>query len=403
LIVAGMAQASERSQSRQSGGRVSPWNDVRVRSAAFQLAVIALVIALLAYLASNAVDNLRRHDIATGFGFLGREASFAIGTTLIPYSPADTYARALLVGLLNTLLVAGLGIVLATLLGLVIGLARLSGNWLIGRLALGYVELMRNTPLLLQLFVWWDILRISAPSPRQAWQPLPDVFISNRGLVLPVPTYQPLYPWLLLAGAGGLSAAWLFARWARARQARTGRPLPAGWIGAALVLAPPLVLFLAGGAPFALDAPHLAGFNFQGGQSVTPEFAALLFGLVAYTAAFIAEIVRSGILAVSRGQTEAALALGLTRGQVMRLVVLPQAVRVIVPPLTSEYLNLIKNSSLAVAIGFPDFVSIGNTTINQTGQAIEGFILIAAVYELINLLTALAMNLYNRRVALVER
>jgi general L-amino acid transport system permease protein len=376
------------------------WRGRRARAWLAQLFVLGLVVVALGYFADNAADNLQRQGIASGFGFLSREASFEIGTTLIPFSPADTYARAFLVGLLNTILVAVLGIILATLLGFAVGLARLSSNWLIARLALAYVEIMRNTPLLLQLFVWWDLLRVSAPSPRQAWHPLPGVFISNRGINVPMIDAQPLYAWVGIAALGGIALAWLVTRWRkRGGVAATG----AGWIALALIVVPPLAVFLAGGAPLALDVPSLAGFNFRGGISLTPELAALLLGLVVYTAAFIGEIVRGGIESVARGQVEAARALGLRRGQALRLVVLPQAVRAMIPPLTSEYLNLTKNSSLAVAIGFPDLVSIGNTAMNQTGQSIECFLLIAAAYEVLNLATSLVMNLYNRRSALVGR
>ncbi|HYM04157.1 MAG TPA: ABC transporter permease subunit, partial [Stellaceae bacterium] len=251
--------------------------------------------------------------------------------------------------------------------------------------------------------VWWDILRVSAPAPRAAWQPLPAVFVSNRGVVFPLPVDLPAYRWMALALLLGAVAAWLIARWGRHRRAATGTAPRLGWAILALVVLPPALVFLAAGAPVAIDMPRLAGFNFTGGRTISTEFAALLTALVVYTAAFIGEIVRAGIQAVPRGQAEAASALGLRRGQVLRLVVLPQAVRIIIPPLTSEYLNLIKNSSLAVAIGFPDFVAIGNTITNQTGQAIEALVLTAAFYEAVNLGTSLLMNLYNRRVALVER
>jgi general L-amino acid transport system permease protein len=374
-----------------------------VRSILFQIAAIAAVLTVLLYLAGNAVDNLRRQGIATGFGFLAREASFAISPTLIPYSPADSYARALLVGLLNTLLVSALGIVLATLLGFVVGIARLSGNWLVNRAALLYVEILRNTPLLLQIFVWWYVLRLSTPTAREAWQPLPGVFVSIRGVFFPVPVYHPLYRWMAVALLGGIVLAALMRRWSRARQALSGRALPTGWLGLLLVLAPPAAVFVAGGAPYIIDAPRVTRFDFTGGQSITPEFAALLFALVAYTAAFIGEIVRSGIQAVSRGQMEAALALGLARRQVLRLVILPQAIRVIVPPMTSEYLNLTKNSSLAVAIGFYDLVAVGYTTLNQTGQAVEVMAIVAGTYLALSLAISLAMNAYNRHMALVER
>lgn len=383
--------------------RPPPWHDPKVRGVVFQILFVAALLALGAFLVHNTLVNLRRQNIATGFGFLGREAAFGIGESLIDYSPADTYARAFLVGLTNTLYVAALGIVLATILGTVMGLARLSSNWLVARLAQIYVETFRNIPLALQLFFWWGLLRVSAPSPRQAWRPLPDFFISNRGIACPVPQADPVHPWMGAALVVGIVATWVIARWARRRQARTGLSFPSVWTGLALVLGLPLAVFIAAGAPLHLDAPALRGFNFSGGVTLSPEFAALLIGLVVYTASFIAEIVRAGILAVSWGQTEAAMALGLTQGQRMRLVVLPQALRVIVPPMTSQYLNLTKNSSLAVIIGYPDLVSVANTTINQTGQAVEGIAMIMAVYLAISLAISLAMNLYNRAVALVER
>jgi general L-amino acid transport system permease protein len=316
----------------------------RWQAALLQVAVVAAVVALGAYLVHNTLVNMARAGIATGFSYLGREASFEIGEKLIAYTPADSYARALLVGLLNTLLVAGLGIVLATVLGTAVGIARLSRNWLLRTLALCYVEALRNLPLLLQLILWWDLLRVSAPPPRQAWQPLPGVFVSVRGIAFPVPHFAPL-----------------------------------GW-----------------------DWPHLAQFNFTGGGSISPEFAALLLGLVTYTAAFIAEIVRSGIEGVSRGQGEAAAALGLRRGQALRLVILPQALRIIVPPMLNEYLALTKNSSLAIAVGYPELMSITNTTLNQTGQAVEAIAIMMAIYLAISLATSLTMNWYNRRIAYVH-
>jgi general L-amino acid transport system permease protein len=379
------------------------WNNPAVRGIFYQVLFVAVVVGAAAFLVHNTLTNLHRQNIATGFGFLDREAAFGIGESLIAYSPADTYARAFLVGLLNTLYVAALGVVLATILGAVIGIARLSSNWLIAKLSRVYVETFRNIPLLLQLFFWWAMLRESAPAPRQAWQPLPGVFASNRGIQFPVPMANPWHHWILLALGLGIVGAVLLRRWAKRRQALTGAQFPTVWAGAGLVLGLPLLVFLAAGAPFDLDWPELKGFNFSGGHAVSPEFAALLIGLTVYTAAFIAEIVRAGILAVSWGQSEASLALGLRPVQTMRLVVLPQALRVIVPPMTSQYLNLTKNSSLAVAIGYPDLVSIANTTLNQTGQAVEGIAMIMAVYLVISLTISLLMNLYNRAVALVER
>ena len=383
--------------------RPAPWRDPRLRGIALQVVFAAVIAAIIGFLAYNTTVNLRRQNIATGFGFLDREAAFGIGESLIAYSPADTYARAFLVGLANTLYVSAIGIVLATILGTVMGLARLSRNWLVAKLAAIYVETFRNIPLALQLLFWWALLREVAPGPRQAWQPLPGVFVSNRGILLPVPHQDPAYLWMAVAFAIAFGIAYAVFRWARRRQAETGRQFPAGWVGLALALGLPLIVFVAHGMPLEMEWPVLRGFNFAGGTAFSPEFGALLIGLVVYTGTFIAEIVRAGILAVSWGQSEAAMALGLRPGQRMRLVVLPQALRVIIPPMTSEYLSLTKNSSLAVIIGYPDLVSIANTTMNQTGQAVEGIAMIMAVYLVISLLISLFMNLYNRSVALVER
>jgi general L-amino acid transport system permease protein len=383
--------------------RTRPWHNPRLRGIAYQVAFVAAVVALGAFLVHNTLANIGQQNIATGFGFLHREAAFGIGESLIAYSPADTYGRAFLVGLTNTLYVAALGIVFATVLGTVMGLARLSRNWLVSKLAQVYVETFRNIPLALQLFFWWGLLNKMAPGPRQAWQILPDVFVSNRGIVFPVAEAHPAHRWIALAVLVGIVLTIGIRRWARRRQAATGRQIPLGWIALALIVGLPALVFAAAGAPLALNLPQLKGFNFSGGSSISPEFTALLLGLTIYTGTFIAEIVRAGILAVSWGQSEAAMALGLTSGQRMRLIVLPQALRVIIPPITSQYLSLTKNSSLAVIIGYPDLVSIANTTMNQTGQAIEGIALIMAVYLVISLTISGAMNLYNRAVALVER
>jgi general L-amino acid transport system permease protein len=299
----------------------------------YQGGALAAVLLLAGFLVSNALDNLAARNIASGFGFLWRESGFEIGETPIAYSAADTYWRALVVGLANTVRVSAFAILLATLLGTAVGLSRLSANLLSRGLGALYVEFIRNTPLLVQLFFWYALISEVLPAPREALQPLPGVFLSNRGMFFPLPG----------------------------------------------------------------SAPALAGFNFVGGAHLSPEFAALLFGLTIYTAAFIAEIVRAGVLAVGRGQVEAAQALGLPRGPTLRHVVLPQSLRLIVPPLTSQYLNVIKNSSLAVAIGYPDFVSIVNTAINQTGQAIEGVAIIMAAYLTVSLSISAFMNWYNAR------
>jgi general L-amino acid transport system permease protein len=383
--------------------RASLVNDPNVRAIVYQVVVVGAVVALGWYLVHNTLEKMARQGIAGGWAFLHREAAFEISETLIDYSPADTYGRAFLVGVLNTLHVAVLGIVFATILGTVLGIARLSTNWIVRKAALVYVELFRNIPLLLQLLFWWAWLREATPGPRQAWHVMPGVWLSNRGLVYPVPTADPVYLWMAIAFLVGVAAAIGVHRWAKRRQAATGEPFPSIWAGLGLILGLPLLVFVTGGAPLAWSIPELKGFNFGGGGSVTPEFTALLVGLVIYTAAFIAEIVRGGIQAVAWGQTEAAAAIGLTRTQALRLVILPQALRIIIPPMTSQYLNLTKNSSLAIAIGFPDLVSIANTTMNQTGQAVEGIALIMGIYLTISLSISLFMNWYNRWVALVER
>lgn len=382
---------------------VAPWNDPVIRGWFFQIVVIGLFVLLAIYLVQNTMANLERQKIASGFGFLEKEAGFEIGDTIIPYSAADTYGRALLVGLVNTLRVAVIGIVLATILGTLVGIGRLSSNWLLAKICEIYVEAFRNVPLLLWLLLIAKYIRESLPGPRQAWNLFDSFFMSNRGLYMPVPVADPVHPYMGLAFLVGIGVAWAVARWARKRQELTGQQFPRIWAGFGIIIGLPLIVWLLGGAPSKLSIPALAGFNFAGGSVLQPEFIALLVGLVLYTSAFIAEIVRSGILAINRGQTEAALATGQTRGQVMRLVLLPQAMRVIVPPMTSQYLNITKNSSLAIAIGYPDLVASVNVTINQTGQAIEGILFIMAAYLSVSLSISLFMNWYNKKIALVER
>jgi general L-amino acid transport system permease protein len=378
-------------------------NDPTIRSILWQVIVVAIIGYAVWYLVANTQANLAARKIATGFGFLSREAGLPIGEMMIEYTPEDTYARAILVGLLNTLRVAVVGIVAATVLGTLIGIARLSKNWLLAKLASGYVETLRNLPLIVQLFFWYAIITETMPGVRQALNPLPGVFVSQRGIKFPVPVDDPAHVWMALAMVVGVACAVMLSRWARQRQALTGQQFPSFSAGVGLVVGLPALVWLGLGAPATMDWPALRGFNFVGGATLTPEFFALLAGLITYTAAFIAEIVRSGILAVSHGQSEAAMALGLKRGWILRLVVLPQAMRVIIPPMTSQYLNLAKNSSLAVAIGYPDIVSIANTTLNQTGQAIEGIAIIMAVYLTISLSISVLMNWYNARIALRER
>lgn len=382
---------------------ISFFNDQKIRAVAYQIAALFMVGLLGYYLFSNTVANLQRQAIATGFGFLNKQASFEIGESLIHYSAADTYIKALLVGVLNTLKVAFVGIVLTVILGTFLGIARLSTNWLVAKLAAVYIEVMQDIPILLQLFFWYSFFYDILPAPREAIEPVAGVFMSNRGLVFAVPESHPAYTVMAAAGIAGCIAAYVLRRWAIKRQEKTGRTFPVFAFSLGIIIGSPFVTWLLFGAPHKMSVPELVGFNFQGGLNMSPEFGALLLGLVLYTAAFVAEIVRAGIQAIGKGQTEAAMAIGLKRGQILNLVILPQALRVIIPPLTSQMLNLTKNSSLAVAIGFPDFVSVASTTINQTGQAIEGISLIMLVYLCFSLLTSLFMNWYNKKMALVER
>jgi general L-amino acid transport system permease protein len=378
------------------------WNDPAVRAIVYQILAVAIVVGTGWYLVHNTLHNLSVRNITTGFGFLAREAGFAIGEGSISYTPADTYQRAITVGVLNTLRVALVAIILATLLGTVMGVARLSKNWLIRKVSSVYVEILRNIPLLLQLFFWYAIIIETMPGPRRAYTPLPGVFVSNRGIQMPTVHGEGI-AWLLVGVLLALVFSVILSRWARERQAQTGQIFALGRVVVGLLFVVPLVLWWFSGTSLSLDVPALKGFNFVGGMTLTPEFAALTFGLVIYTSAFIAEVVRSGIQSVSRGQWEAAGALGIKNRLVLRLVVLPQALRVIIPPMTSQYLNITKNSSLAVAIGYPDLVSVINTTLNQTGQAIEGILMIMAAYLTVSLSISVFMNWYNKRIALVER
>ncbi|MGE5838421.1 MAG: amino acid ABC transporter permease, partial [Deltaproteobacteria bacterium] len=364
---------------------------------------IGVVGLIVWYLVSNTIINLHKQSIATGFGFLNKEAAFEIGESPIPYSAANTYARALFVGALNTIKVAFVGIVITILIGTVIGVARLSSNWLVAKLSSVYIEVMQDLPVLLQLVFWYAIFYESLPSPREALSPVAGIFLCKRGCAFTIPEAHPAHFYMLMAFLLACVGVYFMRRWAKKRQERTGQYFPVFRVSLAALIGLPLIVWLAAGAPTAMDAPKLMGFNFEGGLTVSPEFMALLLGLVLYTSAFVAEVVRAGIQSVRKGQREADMSIGLKPTLVLNLVILPQALRVIVPPLTSQMLNLTKNSSLAVAIGYPDFVSVANTTINQTGQSIEGVALIMAVYLMFSLSTSAFMNWYNKRVALVER
>ncbi len=375
----------------------------KVRGIFWQVLLLAAVVAGGWYLFSNTQSNLARSNIQVGFDFLSKEAGFEIAESWISFDASNSYGRAFLVGIGNTLYVALIGIVLATILGTIVGIARLSENWLVRKLASTYVEVMRNVPLLLQLFAWYVFFTELLPGVRQSINIGGLAFLSQRGMRFAWPVDHPAYDYAGIAFLAGIIAFFFYRSYANKRQQETGRQLPLALPALGLVLGLPVIAWLVGGAPTELDIPKMAGFGMRGGKNISPEFTALLIGLTTYTAAFIAEVVRGGILAVDRGQTEAAEALGLASGQRLRLVTLPQALRVIIPPMTSQYLNLTKNSSLAVAIGYPDLVSVANTSMNQTGQAIEAIAILMAVYLVISLLIALLMNFYNSRVRLVER
>ncbi|HKJ65077.1 MAG TPA: amino acid ABC transporter permease [Desulfopila sp.] len=379
------------------------WNDEKTRGVLYQIVTAALVAFIGYYLISNVQHNMERQSIASGFGFLDQEAAFEIGETPIEYSAADTYGRALIVGVINTLKVSVVGMILTTILGTFIGVCSLSSNWLISRFGNAYVELFQNIPVLLQLFFFYALFYEAFPGPRQALTPLAGIFLSNRGIDFGVPAAH--YAWLAMGTAFLIAcvASAVIIRWARRRQEKTGRQFPVASVSLALVIVLPFITWLGCGAPMAMDVPVLKGFNFKGGVNISPEFSALLVGLVLYTAAFVAQIVRAGIQSISSGQTEAAMSIGLKSKHLMMLVIFPQALRVIVPPLTSQLLNLTKNSSLAVAIGYPDFVQVAGTTINQTGQAVEGVALMMLVYLSCSLLTSAFMNWYNKKIAIIER
>ena len=373
-----------------------------VRTVIYQAALAVGIAMLGLYLYQNVVENLGRQNIATGFGFLDQVSQFEIGETLIDYSSRDTYGRALMVGLMNTLSVSAAGIVVATVLGFLIGIMRVSSNFLLQRIALIYVEIVRNIPVILQVIFWAAVIR-NLPAPRQALELWGLGFLSNRGLNFVVPATHPAHGWMLAAVVVAIVLAIAGAHLARKHREATGRYVDMLWPSVALVIGLPLLVWLAFGAPSELSMPERQGFNFAGGATISPEFVALMAGIALYSSGFIAEIVRAGIQATPRGQIEAARSIALRPRFVLRYVVLPQALRVIVPPLTSQYVSLIKNSSIAVVIGYPDLVNIGNTVMNQTGQAVEAIAVMMTVYLTVSLVTSLAMNFYNRLVAIKER
>jgi general L-amino acid transport system permease protein len=388
-------------------GRVSTpqdrwYNNPTFRSIAVQVIMVVAVVGTIAWFTNNTVTNLRERGIASGFGFLGQRAGFDM-TTFLNTNSSSTYGYMLLAGLVDTIIVAVLAIVIATILGLIVGIARLSNNWLIRTIATVYVEFFRNIPPLIVILFWYLGVLATLPDIRNALQLGPDFSLSNRGIFMPRPVFGPSFHFVVIAFVVSVVIAYAVRTWAHRRRMATGQGFPAGWVALGIIVVLTGGVFIATGDPLTFEVPVKTRFNINGGWTVSPEFASLFLALGVYTASFIAEIVRSGIMAVSHGQTEAARALGLRGGHVLRLVVLPQALRVIIPPLSSEYLNITKNTSLAVAVGYADLVAIGNNVLNPTGQSIEVVAVWMAFYLGLSVLISLAMNWFNARIALTER
>jgi general L-amino acid transport system permease protein len=383
--------------------RVAWWRDERKRAIIWQLVVIALLLLAIAFIINNMIINLRTLGVPLGFDFLDSTAGFAVSFSLIPVDLNSDIGRLILTGMLNTLLAAAIGIVFSTILGFLIGVMRLSHNYLVSRIATVYVETLRNVPLLVQLLFWYVAISKLFPNVRQAINIGDLFFLSNRGIYSPRPIAGEDFGIVLIALLIGIACAVGITRWARRRQMATGQQFHSFWVGLGVIILLPLLVGLALGSPITWEMPELKGFNFQGGLVLQPELAALTLGLSTYTASFIAEIVRGGIMAISHGQTEASLALGLKQSWTLRLVIVPQALRVIIPPLTSQYLNVAKNSTLAGIIGYPDLYSIIGTAQNQTGRAVENVAILMVFFLSLSLIISLFMNWYNRRIALVER
>lgn len=398
-----MAGKTIRTGPSSASGATSIIYDPKVRSIFYQILTVAILALFVWIITDNTIRNLQRANISSGFAFLNGRAGFDVGQSLISYNNDNTFGRALIVGLLNTLQVAILGIITASILGFLIGIARLSRNWLIAKLAQVYVEVFRNIPPLLVIFFWYKGVITILPQARESLALPFDTYLNNRGFFYPKPIWGEGSYLIPLAFLVGVVITFFVYRWAKARQMRTGQPFRTGLVGTVIIIGLPLLTFFALGAPLSLDVPIAGKFNLTGGSVVAPEFMSLYLALSFYTASFIAEIVRGGIKAVPKGQTEAASALGLRSSTTTRLIVIPQALRIIIPPLTSQYLNLTKNSSLAVAVGFADLVAVGGTILNQTGQAVEVVGIWLVIYLSISITTALLMNWFNAKMALVER
>jgi general L-amino acid transport system permease protein len=388
---------------REEPSRASLINDPKVRGIFYQCLVVALLVAGVWWIVHNTIVNLANLHIASGFAFLKGRAGFDISDTAIAYSSDSTYGRAIIVGLVNTLIVAFVGIITATIVGFIVGIGRLSKNWLIQKICTVYVEVFRNIPPLLVIFFWYSGVLAVLPAPRDSINLPFGSFLNQRGFYFPRAVWGD-GSWLILVGLlVGIAMAWFVARKARQRQMATGQQFPVFWTSLALIVGLPLLAYVLSGFPLTFDFPKQSTFNLTGGFVVKPEFLSLYLALSFYTAAFIAEIVRAGIRGVARGQSEASAALGLRSGQALRLVVVPQAMRIVIPPLASQYLNLTKNSSLAIAIGYPDLTATTGTVLNQTGQAVECVVIMMVIYLAISILTSLLMNWFNAKMALVER
>lgn len=376
----------------------------KIRGIFFQLLTIIGLVAFLWYIGTNTVTNIEQRGIQTGFGFLDGTAGFGIDESPISFSESDTHARVFFIGLLNTLIIGFIGIIFATLLGLIIGVLRLSKNWLIRKIAAAYIDIFRNIPILLQILFWYNVVLKSLPSPKQSLDFFGLIFLNNRGFIIPQPDMNATTITVICSFFVAMVFIFFVNKWANKRQEETGKDFPDIWVAVGLFILTPLLAYFIGGANFNFDYPQLKGFNFKGGKSISPEFLALTFALVIYTATFIAEAVRSGIEAVNKGQKEAAASLALSEYQALKLVILPQAVRIAIPPTINQYLNLIKNSSLATAIGYPEIVTVfAGTSLNQVGQAIEIIAITMLVYLTISLVVSAVLNWFNYKMKIKER
>jgi len=376
----------------------------KVRGMLFQVLTILSLVAFLWYIGANTLDNIEQRGIKTGFSFLNSSAGFDINETPITFSSSDTHGRVFLVGLSNTLIITFFGIIFSTLLGLLIGVLRLSNNWLIKKLAAGYIDIFRNIPILLQILFWYNILISALPSPKQSIDFFGSIFMNNRGLYLPLPEMNLTTILVVSSFVISIIAIFVLNKWANKRQEDTGEDFPVILVGLGLLIFVPIIAYFIGGSNFNFDYPALRGFNFTGGKVISPEFLALTFALVIYTATFIAEAIRSGIEAVSKGQKEAASSIGLSSYQALKLVVLPQAIRIAIPPVINQYLNLAKNSSLAAAVGYPEIVTLfAGISLNQTGQAIEILAITMLVYLTISLAVSAVLNWFNHKMKIKER